>query len=237
MDDIDSLGERVTLLLLDLLDNVLRGLLARYYFTQCGGLTHSDSLGKLQDGKLVTVTNVDGSGLVTVHEQDQTIDQIVNVLERSGLGSITVNSHVFTLEGLDDKVGNDSSVVWVHPWTESVENSGDSDINTVLPHVTISQGLGDSLSLVVTCSGTDTVDVTPVFFSLGVLLGVTVDLRGRGDEESSLGSLGETEHVEGTHERRLDGLDGVVLVVRWGCRAGEMVDFYKAQPQVTTHQV
>jgi hypothetical protein len=97
-----------------------------------------------------------------------------------------------------------------------------------LPHVTISQGLGNSLSLVVTCSGTDTVDVTPVVLSLGVLLGVTVDFRGRGDEESSLGSLGKTEHVEGTHERRLDGLDGVVLVVRRGSRAGKVVDFCRA---------
>jgi hypothetical protein len=171
------------------------------------------------------VTNVDGSGLGTVHEQDQTIDQIVDVLERSSLGTITVNSHVFTLESLDDKVGNDSSVVWVHSWTESVENSSNSNINTILPHVTVSQGLGDSLSLVVTCSGTDTVDVTPVFFSLGVLFWVTVDFRGGGDEESSLGSLGKTEHVEGTHERSLDGLDSVVLVVRGGSGTCEMVDF------------
>lgn len=194
MDNVDSLGKRVTLLLLDLLDNVLdegqqgskqRG--ERY--------THSDSLGKLENGKLVTVTNVDGSGLGTVHEQDQTVDQIVNVLERSGLRSITVDSHVLTLEGLDDEVGNDSSVVWVHPWAKGVEDSGNSDIDTVLPHVTVGQGLGDSLTLVVTSSGTDTVDVTPVVFSLGVLLGITVDLGCGGDEESSLGSLGETKHV------------------------------------------
>ena len=188
--------------------------------------TYSDGLGELKDGEFVTVTDVDGSGLGTVHEQDQTIDQIVDVLERSSLGTITVNSHVFTLESLDDKVGNDSSVVWVHSWTESVEDSGNSDIDTILPHVTVSQSLGDSLSLVVTCSGTDTVDVTPVVFSLRVLLWVTVDFRGGGDEESSLGSLGKTEHVEGTHERSLDGLDSVVLVVRGGGGACEMVDFY-----------
>ena len=189
-------------------------------------LAYSDGLGELKDSEFITVTDVDGSSLGTVHEQDQTIDQIVDVLERSSLGTITVNSHVFTLESLDDKVGNDSSVVWVHSWTESVENSSNSNINTILPHVTVSQGLGDSLSLVVTCSGTDTVDVTPVFFSLRVLLWVTVDFRGGGDEESSLCSLGKTEHVEGTHERGLDGLDSVVLVVRRGSGACKMVDFW-----------
>jgi hypothetical protein len=188
------------------------------------GRTYSDGLGELEDGEFVTVTNVDGSSLGTVHEQDQTVDQVVDVLERSGLGTITVNSHVFTLESLDDKVGNDSSVVWVHSWTESVEDSSNSDIDTVLPHVTVGQGFGHTLSLVVTCSGTDTVDVTPVLFSLGVLLGITVDLGGGGDEESSLGSLGETEHVEGTHKRSLDGLDSVVLVVGRGGGASEMVD-------------
>jgi hypothetical protein len=150
----------------------------------------------------------------------------VDVLERSSLRTITVNGHVLTLQSLDDEVGNDSSIVRVHPGAESVEDSGNSDINTVLPHVTISQGLGDSLSLVVTSSGTDTVDVTPVVFSLGVLLWVSVDLGGGGDEESSLGSLGETKHVEGTHERSLDGLDGVVLVVRGGCGTGQVVDLY-----------
>lgn len=190
--------------------------------------TYSDSLGELEDGELVTVTDVDRSGLGTVHEQDQTINQIVDVLERSSLGSITVNSHILTLEGLDDEVGNDSTIVWVHSWTESVEDTCDTNINTVLPHVTISQSLGDSLSLIVTCSGTDTIDVTPVVFSLRVLLGITVDFRSGGDEESSLGSLGETKHVEGTHERSLDGLDCVVLVVGWGGGTGQVVDLCKS---------
>jgi hypothetical protein len=188
VDNVDSLGERVALFLLDLLDNVLDISIGH----SREGRTYSDSLGELEDGELVTVTNVDGSGLGTVHEQDQTVDQIVDVLERSGLRTITVDSHVLTLEGLNDEVGDDSSVVWVHPWAESVENSSNSDINTILPHVTISQGLGHTLSLVVTCSRANAVDVTPVVFSLGVLLGVTVDFRGGGDEESSLGSLGET---------------------------------------------
>lgn len=66
----------------------------------------------------------------------------------------------------------------------------------------------------------------PVVLRLGVDLGVSVDLRGGGDQESSLGSLGQTEHVKGTHEGGLDGLNSVVLVVRRRGRAGKMVDLW-----------
>lgn len=226
VDDADSLGKRVSLLLLDLLDNVL---VCQPVFSLDAVSTHSDSLGKLEDGELVGRTNVDGSGLVTVHEEDQTIDQIVNVLEGSGLVSVTVDGHVLTLEGLDDEVGNDSTIVRVHSGTESVEDSGNPNLDVVLSHVTVGKGLGDSLTLIVTSSGTDTVDVTPVVLSLRVLLWVTVDLGGRGDEESSLGSLGKTKHVQGTHERSLDGLNGVVLVVRGRGGTGKVVDFCPQQ--------
>jgi hypothetical protein len=59
---------------------------------------------------------------------------------------------------------------------------------------------------------------------LGVNLGVTVNLGSGRDQEPSLGPLGKSEHVHGSHERGLDGLYGVVLVVRGRCGTGEMVD-------------
>lgn len=55
-------------------------------------------------------------------------------------------------------------------------------------------------------------------------LGVTVDLRGTADQEAGLDTLRKTKHVEGPHKGGLDGLDGIELVVRRGCRAGEVVD-------------
>jgi hypothetical protein len=114
VDDLDTLLE-VAVLLLNLLDDL------------------SDGLGKLEDGELVRVSDVDGSGLVRVHEEDETVDKVVNVLhdcregkgrsqvsveehkerkgrqgmadlERSSLLSVTVDGHVLTLESLDDAV-------------------------------------------------------------------------------------------------------------------------------------
>jgi hypothetical protein len=100
VDDVDPSLEG-TLLLLDLLDDI------------------PDSLGKLEDGELVGRSNVDGTRVGSVHQQDKTVDQVVDVLERSGLGTVTVNGHVLTLEGLDDEVGNNTTVVRVHPGSES----------------------------------------------------------------------------------------------------------------------
>lgn len=63
MDDVDSLSQGVALLLLDLLDDV------------------TDSLGELKDSELVLVTDVDGSLVGTVHQEDETVNQVVDVLE------------------------------------------------------------------------------------------------------------------------------------------------------------
>lgn len=55
---------------------------------------------------------------------------------------------------------------------------------------------------------------------------VAIYLRGGGDEETRFNTLGEAKHVERTHERGLDGLDSIELIVRRRGRAGEVVDFY-----------
>jgi hypothetical protein len=49
--------------------------------------------------------------------------------------------------------------------------------------------------------------------------------RGTSNQESSFSSLGKTKHVEGTHERGLECLDSVELVVGRGCGASKMIDF------------
>ena len=44
------------------------------------------------------------------------------------------------------------------------------------------------------------------------------------DEETSLGSLRQTEHVQCSHEGSLDGLHSIELIMRRGCRACQVVD-------------
>ncbi len=50
--------------------------------------------------------------------EDKTIDEIMDVLEGPGLHTITVDGHVLTLQGLDDEVGDDTTIVRVHSRTK-----------------------------------------------------------------------------------------------------------------------
>ncbi len=54
--------------------------------------------------------------------------------------------------------------------------------------------------------------------------GVAVDFRGGGLEDTGLEAARKTEHVDGSEDGGLDGLDGVVLIMWRRGRAGEIVD-------------
>ena len=107
----------------------------------------------------------------------QPIHQIGNVLKTPRLTSIPINRQWFILEGLNDEIGNNASVVGMHAWTEGVEDAGDADVDLVLISVGVHHGFGDAFSFVVAGAGADGVDVSPVGFGLGVDFGVSVDLH------------------------------------------------------------
>jgi hypothetical protein len=188
-------------------------------------VSHSDSLGKFQNSELITVSDVDGSGVFSIHEENQAINEIVNILEGSRLLAVSINCHVLSLERLYDEVRDDSAIVWVHSRSKGVENTRYSHIDAILTHVTVSEGLSYTFPFVVTSPRADTIDVTPIVFSLGVFLGITVDFGSGSDEEASFGTFRQTEHVECAHERRLNGFHCIVLVVWWRRRTRQMIDF------------
>ena len=96
MDDVDAAGWRCAVGALDVLDDV------------------ADEVRKFEDGELVAVAEVDGPGVVRAHERDQPVDEVVDILEGSRLGAVAVDGQVFAAERLDDKVGDDAPVEWVH---------------------------------------------------------------------------------------------------------------------------
>ena len=63
-----------------------------------------DELSELADCKFVSVSKVDRARLVRVHKGNKTVDEVVDVLERTGLLAVAIDGHVFTFEGLDDKI-------------------------------------------------------------------------------------------------------------------------------------
>jgi hypothetical protein len=100
MDDIDAARDWFAIGALDLLDDI------------------ADKLRKLEYSKLVPVTDVDRTRLGRVHERDQPIDQVVDVLERARLRAVAVDSQVLSAQCLHDEVGHDAPVVWVH-WAQA----------------------------------------------------------------------------------------------------------------------
>ena len=63
VDGVDAMREGDAIDALDVLNNV------------------TDEVGKFEDGEFVTVAEVDWARLARAHEHDQTVDQIVDVLE------------------------------------------------------------------------------------------------------------------------------------------------------------
>ena len=73
-----------------------------------------DELGKIADCELFRVTDVDGAGLVRIHKEDKTINEVVDILERARLFAVTVYGHILTAECLADKIGDDTSIEGIH---------------------------------------------------------------------------------------------------------------------------
>src|SRR3990172_4217746 len=87
--------------------------------------------------------------LVLVHHRDQPRDQVVHVAEGTGLVPRSVDRDRFVAEGLEDKIGNDPSVVGVHPGAEGVEDPNHADPQLVLAVVVEKERLGAPFPLIV----------------------------------------------------------------------------------------
>lgn len=131
---------------------------------------------KLADRVLFWIAQVHGLSVVLVHQQDQPIDQVVDVLERPCLLPVAIDGQLVPTQCLHDKIADNSAVVLVHPWSEGVEDAGHAHVDLVLVHVRVGQSLGHALALVVACAGSNGVDVAPVCLLLWVLLRIAVHL-------------------------------------------------------------
>lgn len=85
---------------------------------------------KVGDGVLFRVTQIDGQRVVAIHEANETMDQVIDKLEATGLGTVAVNGNVLILERLDDKIGDDAAIIRVHSWTKPVAEGGVRGENT-----------------------------------------------------------------------------------------------------------
>ena len=116
------------------------------------------------------------------------------------------------------------TVVGVHARAKRVEDSSDADLYILLARVRVAHSFRYSLALVVARSRAECVDVPKVRLRLRVNVGVPIHLRGRRKHEPRSSTLRQAQHVHRSDSGYLDSLDGVVLIVRRGCGAREVVD-------------
>ena len=194
-------------------------------------------LGKGLNGVFFGVPQVDGQVVVSIHQGVQTVNQISDVLEGTCLFSFSVDGQVLILQCLNDKVGYHTAIVRVHTWSKGIEDTRHTNFDLVLVAVTVHHSFGDTFSFIIARPGSNRIDVPPVAFGLRVDLGVAVDF-GRGREQhTGADAFREAQHVEGTLGRRLDRLHRVVLVVRRGCWARQVVDLVHFEHDLFRHIV
>ena len=88
-----------------------------------------------------------------MHQSQKTIDQIVDIAERPGLGTVTVNGQGFILQGLQNEVGYPPTIIRMLIGAIGIEYSGNLYPQFVLPQIIKEKRLRAALALVITGPG------------------------------------------------------------------------------------
>ncbi len=162
--------------------------------------------------------------LFAVHQSDQSFDLIIDVTETSGLGTIAVNCDWFFSYGFEDEVADNSTVELVQSGTVSIENSCDSDVNTLDSVVLDEKSFRCSFTLIVARPDSNGVDMAPIIFTLRTDFWVTVDFWSWSEEYSGFVLFGKIQNVDRALETSEKSFEGGILVVNgWG-GTGQIID-------------
>ena len=113
--------------------------------------------------------------IIRIHQSNETINQITDVLEWSCLLPITINCKRLAFQCLLNKIANDSSVVHVHSRSVSIKNPSDSHIHFLLLSISIAQCLSDPFAFIIASSGSDGVHMPPISLWLWMHIWVTIN--------------------------------------------------------------
>jgi hypothetical protein len=108
----------------------------------------------------------------------------------------------------------------MHSGAVGIKDAGHFDFKLVLAKVIEKKGFRTSLSFIVAGTWPDAVHVSVIGFRLGVYRRVAINLRSRSLKNFGLDPLGQPQHIDGTVNIDLGGLNRVVLVMDGGCRTG-----------------
>jgi hypothetical protein len=123
----------------------------------------------------------------------------------------------------------------VQPWSIGIEYPGNLNLEAVLTVIVEKQGLGASLAFVITGPDSHGVHVAPIALRLGVHRGIPIHFRCGSLEYSDFQPLRETQHIDGTVNRRLRRLYGIELIVDGRSGTGQIVNLVGFHVQRETH--
>ena len=153
-----------------------------------------------------------------LQQADEPLYDIIHITEATCLLPVSVDGEGYGLECLGDKIRNDAPVILLHPWTVTIEDSGDGGVNPQSSAIGRGHGFPEPLSLVIYASRPEVVDVAGVLFRLRVDLRISIDLRRRSKQVAGVFGMGELECGLRPHGSGPKSLDGVPSVVHGACR-------------------
>src|SRR4029077_19110860 len=101
--------------------------------------------------ELIRISAVHRSGNLVggIHQTDDSADQIIDKAKRTRLLSVSVDCYVLVIEGLNDKIRHDTTVIRLHARSVSIENSQYLDFQIVLPPIVEKQRFGATLAFII----------------------------------------------------------------------------------------
>ena len=106
-----------------------------------------------------------------------------------------------------------------------MKNTDNLDTHAVLPVIIHKQSFRATFALIVAGTETDRIDIAPIGFHLRMYGRVAIDLACRCLQDFRLDAFGQSQHIDGPHNRRLDRLDWIILIMNGGRGTSQVIDF------------
>ncbi len=162
--------------------------------------------------------------IVGRHHAGHTGYQIVHILKTARLRAVPVNRNILAFQCLHDEIGHDPAVVHEHARSIRIENTDDFDAYPVLPMIIHKQRLRTTLAFVVTGTDADRIDIAPIALHLRMHGRITIHLARGCLQDFRLDPFGQAQHIDGPHDRSLDRLDRVILIMYRRGRTRQIVN-------------
>ena len=135
--------------------------------------------------------------------------------------AVSIERDGFTAQGLQNEVGDHTSILRVHVGAVGVEDANQPHIDAEGSPIFQRHRFGRTLALVIATSDAEGVHVAPVGFRLGMDQGIAIDLTCGGVQDAGSAPVGKLQHTPHPLQRCGEREEGVALIMGRRGRASE----------------